>query len=651
MRGKETRGSRAFRDRMMQPGEQVLELLDGYTGKMFGFGESSQKNGTLIVTDRRVVFMRKGILSEDFESIARDQIVSVEESNVLGFRSLTIHTAGKSLGFKTAELQEWVERARNAIDGVVGPCGAKSPGSAVPESQPKEPAVEAPTNVTLPRSAAANGRDPKGARTNIERIAVGVARTMAKWLLGLPLVVLTWIAVTSSFPIAGHLGLVALLLALAGGLYHASKRGVSASKSFAARHRSSLVFITLALGPGSCIGLSMNAHEQERKAAALKEQQALARVAPEHIDIARRAVASARKRIAAGELGQAHVDLQAASRNLASIENLKAKPPGYHEVRSDAAGLLAVVKAVEAHGRAKDLLEDRNHEKAESILTDALRGLAQHESLLANADSPDPRGEIGETLERARKLASEVRIEKLRRRVAAGDALYDEGKFEPARATYFELVADLDKTLNDAGRPPAERESAKEMRQAIDEKLARAVRAKEFPDVVAYFTEWRGKKRALKAKIDRLGSEQAYRSLIVDLAVPLLYLSYIEQMAPDERRFVPAKYRSGSFTKARRKDLKRLEKRTQEQFAYVQSCGNAPKHSEWDNGNFEAERLTKRSAHDPDSIDVENCTPPKLTSGKCWVYTCEVRGKNVFGAMVLNRRTFQENGTTIRVLK
>jgi hypothetical protein len=46
----------------------------------------------------------------------------------------------------------------------------------------------------------------------------------------------------------------------------------------------------------------------------------------------------------------------------------------------------------------------------------------------------------------------------------------------------------------------------------------------------------------------------------------------------------------------------------------------------------------KRSAHDPGSIDSENCTVPVLTEG-CWKTSCIVRGKNAFGAMVANQYT------------
>jgi hypothetical protein len=47
----------------------------------------------------------------------------------------------------------------------------------------------------------------------------------------------------------------------------------------------------------------------------------------------------------------------------------------------------------------------------------------------------------------------------------------------------------------------------------------------------------------------------------------------------------------------------------------------------------------KRNAHDPDSIDIDECTKPTMTPA-CWVTTCAWRGKNKRGAKVLQRTRF-----------
>ncbi|MCA9563342.1 MAG: hypothetical protein KC561_07625 [Myxococcales bacterium] len=86
--------------------------------------------------------------------------------------------------------------------------------------------------------------------------------------------------------------------------------------------------------------------------------------------------------------------------------------------------------------------------------------------------------------------------------------------------------------------------------------------------------------------------------------------------------------------------VRRQREETERARAYRAFCGPRPERSGWDNGFREAERLLSRSAHDPGSIDVENCSPPTLTSENCWETTCQVRGRNAFGAQVLNYYTF-----------
>lgn len=69
-------------------------------------------------------------------------------------------------------------------------------------------------------------------------------------------------------------------------------------------------------------------------------------------------------------------------------------------------------------------------------------------------------------------------------------------------------------------------------------------------------------------------------------------------------------------------------------------CGDKPVCSGWDGACVGIKRAVQESAHDPDSIEVKNCTNPILTKDHCWVTTCDVRGKNAFGALVLARKRF-----------
>lgn len=79
---------------------------------------------------------------------------------------------------------------------------------------------------------------------------------------------------------------------------------------------------------------------------------------------------------------------------------------------------------------------------------------------------------------------------------------------------------------------------------------------------------------------------------------------------------------------------------------YLERCGPQPKLTMWN-----AERLLRRSAHDPDSIRVTECSSPTLHHSQCWVSTCKFRGKNAFGAKVLNQVKVSENSEVVKVLR
>ena len=85
------------------------------------------------------------------------------------------------------------------------------------------------------------------------------------------------------------------------------------------------------------------------------------------------------------------------------------------------------------------------------------------------------------------------------------------------------------------------------------------------------------------------------------------------------------------------KQRARIEKEEKEAASLLQRCGTTPLRSAWDGEVKTVTRHLERTAHDPDSIEVDNCTTPTLTKQHCWLTTCEVRGKNAFGAKVFSR--------------
>ena len=98
-----------------------------------------------------------------------------------------------------------------------------------------------------------------------------------------------------------------------------------------------------------------------------------------------------------------------------------------------------------------------------------------------------------------------------------------------------------------------------------------------------------------------------------------------------------------AIEKRKKSVAKRAEKqrvKQEEERLYRVACGDPPEPDGWDGGHYLIESYVERSAHDPDSIDVERCSSPALTEKNCWVIQCDVLGKNAFGAQVRNRGTF-----------
>lgn len=135
--------------------------------------------------------------------------------------------------------------------------------------------------------------------------------------------------------------------------------------------------------------------------------------------------------------------------------------------------------------------------------------------------------------------------------------------------------------------------------------------------------DWRGAVTLCDGALSALASAQASR-----------------EQAPWAARFLPAQ----RVTDATTKELQRLRERAvagqQALRALMDQCGAAPKVSQWDGELVGLEAHIEETANDPDSIDVENCTEPRLHKKLCWVSECSVRGKNAFGALILRRMQF-----------
>jgi hypothetical protein len=124
-------------------------------------------------------------------------------------------------------------------------------------------------------------------------------------------------------------------------------------------------------------------------------------------------------------------------------------------------------------------------------------------------------------------------------------------------------------------------------------------------------------------------------------------LAILEGAGNEGRRLIPSSLnlrKERDAIKVNRDSARRQHKKAKDAESiaeqYTALCGAQPKRSAWDGEIAEVTLTVRQVAHDPDSIDVKNCTPPLLSKKDCWVTTCDVRGKNAFGAFVLSQRTF-----------
>lgn len=101
-------------------------------------------------------------------------------------------------------------------------------------------------------------------------------------------------------------------------------------------------------------------------------------------------------------------------------------------------------------------------------------------------------------------------------------------------------------------------------------------------------------------------------------------------LAPALRREQARSARAAAAEQARQAKIAEAEAVRQE---YVTTCGPMPEIANLLAG---IEVDLRQTAHDPDSIDVARCSVPELTARDCWITECAVRGRNGFGALILN---------------
>jgi hypothetical protein len=156
---------------------------------------------------------------------------------------------------------------------------------------------------------------------------------------------------------------------------------------------------------------------------------------------------------------------------------------------------------------------------------------------------------------------------------------------------------------------------------------------------------WLEADQALDSALQRLTALQvadpAFRAFVVGGFDPVRKKAEVEAARAGIATAVAgAKKRQAAAEAAEQKRAAAEEAAKAAAQTYLTLCGDAPKVSSWDGALVGLELKIKETAHDPDSIDVSECTTPVLTKDNCWASTCKVRGKNAFGALILQKQTW-----------
>jgi hypothetical protein len=213
-----------------------------------------------------------------------------------------------------------------------------------------------------------------------------------------------------------------------------------------------------------------------------------------------------------------------------------------------------------------------------------------------------------------------------------------------------ELRRELDGTQKEIGSPTPQPLSA--LSAAVEAVRSRIAPAAKLVDDVRTATANVASADGLFQQRDWIAADSAYESaetLLRELvgASESLRQAYVPASTNlDQKLALVTRARKSLVplvAQARQKIEREEKKRKDEeekQKAYAAVCGEKPAISPWDGEVIGLESTLKETANDPDSIDVEKCTDPVLTEKACWLVSCNVRGKNGFGALILLRKSY-----------
>ena len=104
------------------------EIVDGASGQMDG------KNGLLVATNKRIIFIEKGLIGSKVRDIPYDKMSSLEYGTGMLFGSIKFYASGNRVEIdkiQTARVQPFAEGLRARITGAQEHRSAQAPMSAV----------------------------------------------------------------------------------------------------------------------------------------------------------------------------------------------------------------------------------------------------------------------------------------------------------------------------------------------------------------------------------------------------------------------------------------------------------------------------------------------------------------------------------------
>jgi hypothetical protein len=128
----ESKHVKIFRKLHLKENEEIKAFDDGYIKGAMG-SSNSQYSGSLIVTNERVAFHRKGIFGDMLETIPLNSITSIERKSGPLSRTINIHTSHDALKFQT------YNKDREAILINAIESGRAGPNQSVQNTQQEQP--------------------------------------------------------------------------------------------------------------------------------------------------------------------------------------------------------------------------------------------------------------------------------------------------------------------------------------------------------------------------------------------------------------------------------------------------------------------------------------------------------------------------------